>query len=386
MISLDELEVEQGEAAIAIELDHRSMNLEIVGYAVAKTEDKSFTLKGTHNAYINRAVYESGIEDEHREVIENFFLSEHKNINSKTDLETVSSYAKYKPVHLKTKPVYAELPDIYRIKREIKGDPLKDMPPLNPHPPEFKPKGRYTQERMEMIDKKHVMDLWPEERKLLHDVIANQNEAFAFDDSEGGRFRSDFFPPVFVPTIEHKPWVLKNIPIPPGLYDEICRIVKSKIDAGVYEPSNSSYRSRWFTVLKKDGKSLRIVHSLEPLNAVTIAHSGIPPATEEMAAHFAGRACGGIMDLFVGYDERLLDERSRDLTTFQTPYGAMRLVTLPMGWTNSVPIFHEDVTHILKDEIPEFAGSYIDDVGVRGPETLQWTPLTPPLGPLNVLC
>jgi hypothetical protein len=47
----------------------------------------------------------------------------------------------------------------------------------------------------------------------------------------------------------------------------------------------------------------------------------------------------------------------------------MRLVTLPMGWTNSVPIFHDDVTEILKDEIPEFTMPYIDDVPVRGPET-----------------
>ncbi len=90
------------------------------------------------------------------------------------------------------------------------------------------------------------------------------------------------------------------------------------MDSGTIEPSNAPYRSRWFTVLKKNGK-LRIVHSLEPLNAVTIAHSGVPPATEELAAHFSGRACGGMFDLFVGYDERLLAESSRDLTTFQTP-------------------------------------------------------------------
>ena len=108
-------------------------------------------------------------------------------------------------------------------------------------------------------------------------------------------------------------------------------MIKDKIASGVYEPSNASYRSHWFCVLKKDGHSLRIVHSLEPLNAVTIAHSGTPPATEELAARFAGRACGGCMDLFVGYDERLLDPDYRDLTTFQTPYGALRLVTLPMG-------------------------------------------------------
>lgn len=125
--------------------------------------------------------------------------------------------------------------------------------------------------------------------------------------------------------------MLKNIPIPPGLFDEVCQIIKSKWDLGVYEPSNSSFRSKWFTVVKKDGKSLRIVHSLEPLNTVTIAHLGLPLATEELAAQFAGQACGGMFDLYVRYDEQKLDESSRDLTTFQTPFRAMRLTTLPMG-------------------------------------------------------
>ncbi len=132
----------------------------------------------------------------------------------------------------------------------------------------------------------------------------------------------------------------------------MCKIIKTKIDAGVYKPSNSSYRSHWFCVVKKDGKSLRLVHSLEPLNAVTIKHSGVPSATDELAEHFMGRSCGGTLDLYVGYDERTLDEKSRDLTMFQTPFGVLRLVTLPMGWTNSVPIFHDDVTYILKDEVP----------------------------------
>jgi hypothetical protein len=61
----------------------------------------------------------------------------------------------------------------------------------------------------------------------------------------------------------------KNIPIPSGIYEEVCRIIRNKLNAGVYEPSNSSYFSRWFCVAKKDGKSLRIIHSLEPLNKVT---------------------------------------------------------------------------------------------------------------------
>lgn len=285
------------------------------------------------------------------------------------EIRSVNVGKKYKPVHLKVKPTYTDLPDKFRIVRDIKGDPLAELPVLPDDPPPFVPTGRYTQERMEEFEKVHDLDfLRRKEMDLIHHTVAVHDKAFAWDDSERGSFRQDFFPPVEIPTVPHKPWTERSIKIPPGIYNEVCKIIKTKLSAGVYEPSNSSYRSRWFTVLKKGGK-LRIVHSLEPLNAVTIAHSGLPPATEEIAAHFAGRACGGMLDLYVGYDERPLAESSRDLTTFQTPFGALRLVTLPMGWTNSVPIFHDDVTFILKDEIPHVTIPYIDDVGIRGPAT-----------------
>jgi hypothetical protein len=38
-----------------------------------------------------------------------------------------------------------------------------------------------------------------------------------------------------------------------------------------------------------------------------------------------------------------------------------------MGWTNLVPIFHDDVTCILQPEIPHVTVPYIDDVPIRGP-------------------
>ena len=71
-----------------------------------------------------------------------------------------------------------------------------------------------------------------------------------------------------------------------------------------------------------------------------------------------------MLDLYVGYDKRALAESSRDYTTFQSPFGALRLTTLPMGWTNSVPIFHDDVTFILQAETPHITIPYIDDVPV----------------------
>jgi hypothetical protein len=139
-------------------------------------------------------------------------------------------------------------------------------------------------------------------------------------------------------------------------------VIKKKLDAGVYEPSNSSYCSKFFGVLKKDGKSIRLVHALEPLNAVTIVHSGLPPATDELASHFAGRACRAVFDLYSGYDHRDLAKGSRNYTTFQMLFGALRLVKLPQGWTNLVPIFHDNVTSILWEEIPHVTIPYINNV------------------------
>ena len=98
------------------------------------------------------------------------------------------------------------------------------------------PCGHYTEERRAKMDDLHSTDfLWPAEHELLHHFVSLQNEGFAWDDSEHGHFRKDFFPPIEIPIVAHTPWVERNIPIPPGIYDEVCRIIRVKMDAGVYE-------------------------------------------------------------------------------------------------------------------------------------------------------
>jgi hypothetical protein len=279
---------------------------------------------------------------------------------------------KYKPVAQKVQPVIGALPQEFRIVCNIIGDPLRTIPHLEPQPPTFVPTNRYTQECKDAIDDAHHDNfLWPEEQKLMHHFMMLQNKGFAWCDPERGRFKAEFFPPVEIPTVPHIPWIQKNIPILPGIYPEVCKIIKSKMDNGAYEPSNLSYRSHWFCVAKKDGR-LRIVHSLEPLNKVTIPHSGVTPIPEHLAEQFVCWPCGAMLDLYIGYDECIVHEDSRDLTTFQTPFGSLRLVTLPMGWTNLVPIFHDDVTvtHILRAEIPNITIPYIDDVPVKGPASM----------------
>ena len=169
--------------------------------------------------------------------------------------------------------------------------------------------------------------------------------------------------------MEHIPWVLKNIPIPRGSYDKVITAIRDKIKSGIYETSNSSYRSRWFAVLKKDGKSIRLVHDLQPLNQVSIKDSAVPPTIEPYAESFGARSIYTVFDLFVGFDQCELAIQLRDLTTFQTPLGTFRLTSIPMGYTNSMQIFHGDTTFILQDKIPDVTIPFIDDIPIKGPPT-----------------
>jgi hypothetical protein len=183
-----------------------------------------------------------------------------------------------------------------------------------------------------------------------------------------GHFRDNYFSLVKIPVIEHVPWAHRNIPIPTGILDEVIQIFKDKFVAGVYKHSDALYRSRWFC-MKKKSSALHLVHDLQPLNAVTICNSGIPPLADQVIEAMVGHACYSMLDLFVGYDHRTLNIASRDLTTIQSLIGTVRLTCLPQGWTNARAIFHKDVMFLLESEIPHVAWPYMDDCSIKGPAT-----------------
>ena len=95
---------------------------------------------------------------------------------------------KYKPVAKKVKPIIAKLPGQYRIIRDIKCDPLENMPDLEKVPLPFTPKEWYTAECKETLTKAHEDFLWVEESKLMDHFMCEQNKGFAWVDSERGRF------------------------------------------------------------------------------------------------------------------------------------------------------------------------------------------------------
>ena len=278
-------------------------------------------------------------------------------------------FTKYKPVARKVNPVPGIIPDEFKNVRRFPHDPLEGLPSVPTHPPPFTAGFRLTDDRWNLIREDLVSKskLLPAEIELVAHILKVNELGLAWEDSEKGQFRTDYFEPVKFPTIPHRPWTEKHLRIPLGLRDRLIAEIKRKIKMGVLEPSNSSYRARWFVVPKKDG-GLRIVWNLEPLNAVTIRDAGVPPIIDETVEAFAGCTCYTLLDIYIGYDHRLIHPDYRDLTTVQTPVGPQRLTTLPMGYTNAVTIFHQDVCFIFQDEIPHLVQPFIDDVGIKGPK------------------
>ena len=278
------------------------------------------------------------------------------------------SFTAYKRVDRKVKPVPGTFPEDARVTRQFPEDPLLSLPYLSPNPPKFIPTTKFTLKRMEALEINVDEFLSPEEENLFRHVMALNEEAICFEEAERGTFKESYFSPYIIPTVPHVPWEYRNIPVPPGIRDKVIEVLKNKISAGVYEPSQSAYRSRWFCVLKKSGK-LRIVHDLQPLNGVTIRDAGLPPIVDDFIEPFAGRQCYTVFDLFWGFDARKVHPSSRDLTAFLSPLGLLRLTSLPTGFTNSPAEFQRCMLFILQDEIPNVAHIFIDDLPIKGPAT-----------------
>lgn len=274
----------------------------------------------------------------------------------------------YKRVDRKVKPVPAVFPEDARVTRKFPENPLDSLPELPTHPPDFIPNGRLTREGLDSMNINADGFLLPEEHKLAVHLMQIHQNHFVFEDSQRGSFREDYFSPYIIPVVPHVPWALNNIPIPLGIRERVIALLREKIAAGVYELSQSSYRSRWFCVLKKNGK-LRIVHDLQPLNKITIRDAGLPPNLDNFVEPFAGRQIYTVFDMYWGFDARKVHPQSRDLSAFLTPLGLLRITSLPTGFTNSPAEFQSCMSFILQDEIPTIADVFINDLPIKGPAT-----------------
>jgi hypothetical protein len=227
---------------------------------------------------------------------------------------------------------------------------------------------RLTKERLaEMVDQTNET-LSKEEQDIFATILYNREAALAWDFEDCGRVDPAVAPPQVIKVVPHKAWQAGSIPIPLGLRQKVIDLLRQRLRRGILEEGHGSYRNPFMLVAKKDG-GIRLINSATRINRVTIRDSLSPPGTEEFSADVAMCQMLSLLDFFSGYDQVSLAKESRDLTTFMTPLGLLRMCTLPQGATNSVAQFTRIITRILFDLIPDICTAFLDDIVVKGPTT-----------------
>lgn len=283
--------------------------------------------------------------------------------------------AKYKSVDKRQLPVAVSVPPMER--KPYKNLPLPKIPPLPYHPPDWRiipHSKKITEERLQLI----MSGIQPgflseDEIRLLIWVMRENEDAIAFNDSERGCFKEEYFPDYIMETVPHYPWKIPQAKVPLAVKDEMVDMLRAQMDSGNLELCSTnatvSYRSRVFVVQKPKG-GLRIVHDLQPLNAVSVEDAMLPPNVSKFAEDFIGYSIYGTMDLYSGYHQRRLHKDLRPLTACNTPgLGSVQLTSLPMGYTNSMQEFQRCTSHICYNMGPDKAQAFVDNIGIKGPKT-----------------
>ena len=94
----------------------------------------------------------------------------------------------YKKVANKVRPVPGTMPKCIRIIQQFPEDPLRMLLHISPYPLAFLPGVCLTRERIEELGLLENEFLWPEERRLVAQVLLVNEKGLAWEEIEKERF------------------------------------------------------------------------------------------------------------------------------------------------------------------------------------------------------
>ena len=90
--------------------------------------------------------------------------------------------------------------------------------------------------------------------------------------------------------------------------------------------NHGSYRNPWFLVKKKEKGKYHLVNAAIKINRVIVKDINLPPSVNEFSKKFVGYIIAFLIDFFSGYNQIEFNEKSRDLITFHTSIGLLKMI------------------------------------------------------------
>ena len=253
-------------------------------------------------------------------------------------------------------------PQSVRATREIHNDLL----PQNDH---VTGQGTRTQRLAELIKKQKWPHLTPTERSELRQLILQHDPLFILDDKELGLIKG---PPAHIKVDDPRPSRGRMYRYPEQAKQLIADMLKDMEDREIIERSTAAWLSPIVLVSKPDG-SKRMCLDYRHVNTQLTADVYPLPRLEELVEQAAGHPYYVTLDMREAYFQIMLDEESRDLTTFSDGVTLYRFRRLPFGLNCSPAIFSRRMASLLTPLLQKgWLKNYLDDL-------ILWAPSFPEL-------
>ena len=197
-----------------------------------------------------------------------------------------------------------------------------------------------------------------DQREKMEEMLERNKDVFSTDDMDIGSI-PDFQMPINL--VDDEPVTAAYRKIPPHLYSEVKNYLNDLVSNGWVRESHSSYSSPIVCVRKKDG-SMRMCVDYRALNAKTVPDSQPIPRIQDILDSLGGSKWFSTLDMSKAYHQGYVEEKSRHLTAFITPWALYEWLRLPFGLRNAPPAFQRYVNQMLGDIKGAVCEPYLDDV------------------------